>query len=75
MTERKQVDQHVAEIVENLPPTKIVCSCGAIFAGENCAVLMEAHVDVQDAITELETQLERRNVFDLAKDVKDEETP
>ena len=75
MTDELKPQQHYAETVLGLPPTKIICACGTFFVGSNCMLLMEAHVDVQDAIEELEGQLERRNVFDLAKDKDDEETP
>lgn len=66
-------EQHYAAIVESLPPTKIVCACGAEFTGKNLMMEMEAHVDMQNAIVELEQTLERRNVFD--QNDKDEESP
>ena len=65
--------EHYVATVESLPPTKITCACGATFTGKNLMVEMEAHVDMQDAIVELEQTLERRNVFD--KNDKDEESP
>lgn len=68
-----KVQKHYAVAVWNATPTKIKCSCGAIFQGHDAINQQQEHMNVQDLMTGLEQELERRNVFD--QNDNDEENP
>lgn len=39
---------HYVKQVTNMPPTEIVCKCGAIFTGPRCIDLVTAHVHAEN---------------------------